>query len=182
MRDRNHLAMMVGGNAGHNNYDGNHALSDRLLELAAVSSVRLRTVCSGSAAQRNARRRRRAIRTLRGMSRRRSCPTERSRRRMRTGTSSSGPLTSAPADEGVRGSTIPKGTVIEFTMNSSDSKIYPGIARDAEYIRNGGSCRPREAGRDHKPSCSVHAQGDGLRSEAVRRGQRRAVHRGRGRA
>jgi iron(III)-enterobactin esterase len=26
---------------------------------------------------------------------------------------------------------IPKGTVIEFAMNSSDSKIYPGIARDA---------------------------------------------------
>ena len=26
---------------------------------------------------------------------------------------------------------IPKGTVIEFTMNSSNSKIYPGIARDA---------------------------------------------------
>jgi enterochelin esterase family protein len=26
---------------------------------------------------------------------------------------------------------IPKGTVIEFTMSSSDSKIYPGIARDA---------------------------------------------------
>jgi iron(III)-enterobactin esterase len=25
---------------------------------------------------------------------------------------------------------IPRGTVIEFTMNSSDSKIYPGIARD----------------------------------------------------
>jgi iron(III)-enterobactin esterase len=25
----------------------------------------------------------------------------------------------------------PKGTLIEFTMNSSDSKIYPGIARDA---------------------------------------------------
>jgi enterochelin esterase family protein len=26
---------------------------------------------------------------------------------------------------------IPKGSVIEFTMNSSDSNIYPGIARDA---------------------------------------------------
>jgi enterochelin esterase-like enzyme len=26
---------------------------------------------------------------------------------------------------------IPKGTAIEFTMNSSDSKIYPGIAREA---------------------------------------------------
>ncbi len=28
-------------------------------------------------------------------------------------------------------STLANGTVIEFTMNSSDSKIYPGIARDA---------------------------------------------------
>ena len=26
---------------------------------------------------------------------------------------------------------VPKGTVIEFTINSADSKIYPGIARDA---------------------------------------------------
>ena len=26
---------------------------------------------------------------------------------------------------------VPKGTVIEFTMDSADSKIYPGIARDA---------------------------------------------------
>ena len=26
---------------------------------------------------------------------------------------------------------VPKGTVVEFTMNSSDSKIYPGIAREA---------------------------------------------------
>src|SRR5690348_15194564 len=26
---------------------------------------------------------------------------------------------------------VPKGTVIEFTMNWSDSKIYPGIAREA---------------------------------------------------
>ena len=29
------------------------------------------------------------------------------------------------------GESVPKGTVIEFTMNSADSKIYPGIARDA---------------------------------------------------
>jgi enterochelin esterase family protein len=38
-----------------------------------------------------------------------------------------GPTHAAPADaaEG-----IPKGAVIEFTMNSADSKIYPGIARD----------------------------------------------------
>ena len=42
-----------------------------------------------------------------------------------------GPTCAAPADEGVSGSTIPKGDVIEFTMSSADSKIYPGIARDA---------------------------------------------------
>jgi hypothetical protein len=29
---------------------------------------------------------------------------------------------------------VPKGTVIEFTMNSSDSKIYPGIAREANKL------------------------------------------------
>jgi iron(III)-enterobactin esterase len=41
-----------------------------------------------------------------------------------------GPTYAVP-DESVRGSTILQGTVIEFTMKSSDSKIYPGIARDA---------------------------------------------------
>jgi len=41
-----------------------------------------------------------------------------------------GPTYTVPADEGVRGSAIPKGDVIEFTMSSADSKIYPGIARD----------------------------------------------------
>jgi enterochelin esterase family protein len=41
------------------------------------------------------------------------------------------PAEHVPADEGVRGYTIPRGTVIEFTMNSADSNIYPGIARDA---------------------------------------------------
>jgi len=41
-----------------------------------------------------------------------------------------GPTYVVAADEGVRGSTIPKGAVIEFTMNSSESKIYPGIARE----------------------------------------------------
>lgn len=41
-----------------------------------------------------------------------------------------GPTYATP-DEGVWGSAILQGTVIEFTMKSSDSKIYPGIARDA---------------------------------------------------
>jgi enterochelin esterase-like enzyme len=42
-----------------------------------------------------------------------------------------GPTYTVPSDEGVPGSTIPRGEVIEFTMSSADSKIYPGIARDA---------------------------------------------------
>ena len=41
-----------------------------------------------------------------------------------------GPTYAASAETPAQGDT-PKGTVIEFTMNSSDSKIYPGIARDA---------------------------------------------------
>ena len=41
-----------------------------------------------------------------------------------------GPTYTAPSDTAAQGD-IPKGTVIELTMNSSDSKIYPGIARDA---------------------------------------------------
>src|SRR5580692_8252189 len=39
-----------------------------------------------------------------------------------------GPTHAAPADAA---DGTPKGAVIEFTMNSADSKIYPGIARDA---------------------------------------------------
>lgn len=38
-----------------------------------------------------------------------------------------GPTHDGPAEPA---DAVPKGTVIEFTMNSSESKIYPGIARD----------------------------------------------------
>ena len=41
-----------------------------------------------------------------------------------------GPTYAVPPETAAQGD-IPKGTVIEFTMNSADSKIYPGIARDA---------------------------------------------------
>jgi enterochelin esterase-like enzyme len=40
-----------------------------------------------------------------------------------------GPTHEVPADS--TQDVIPKGNVIEFTMKSSDSKIYPGIARDS---------------------------------------------------
>ncbi len=38
--------------------------------------------------------------------------------------------THTPAPEMTAQPDVPQGTVIEFTMNSTDSKIYPGIARD----------------------------------------------------
>jgi enterochelin esterase family protein len=41
-----------------------------------------------------------------------------------------GPTHDAPSDASANNG-IPKGAVIELTMNSSDSKTYPGIARDA---------------------------------------------------
>jgi enterochelin esterase family protein len=39
--------------------------------------------------------------------------------------------THAPAPEMAASESVPKGVVSEFTMNSADSKIYPGIAREA---------------------------------------------------
>jgi len=39
--------------------------------------------------------------------------------------------THTPAPESSVQPDVPQGTVTEFTMNSTDSKIYPGIARDA---------------------------------------------------
>ncbi|AEU38264.1 alpha/beta hydrolase [Granulicella mallensis] len=39
---------------------------------------------------------------------------------------------------------VPKGTVYEFTMNSADSKIYPGIARDANTF---GTADPANPGK-----------------------------------
>jgi enterochelin esterase family protein len=39
---------------------------------------------------------------------------------------------------------VPKGTVYEFTMNSTDSKIYPGIAREAGTF---GTMDPADSGK-----------------------------------
>jgi enterochelin esterase-like enzyme len=38
--------------------------------------------------------------------------------------------THAPAPEMAAGDNVPKGTIVEFTMDSADSKFYPGIKRD----------------------------------------------------
>jgi iron(III)-enterobactin esterase len=51
---------------------------------------------------------------------------------------------------------VPQGTVFDFTMESADSKIYPGIAREPNTF---GTPDPptRQAGRDHQPSRSLHS-------------------------
>ena len=41
-----------------------------------------------------------------------------------------------PAPEMTVQEGVPQGTVYNFTMNSADSKIYPGIARDAGHVRH----------------------------------------------
>jgi enterochelin esterase-like enzyme len=44
--------------------------------------------------------------------------------------------THKPAPETIMQPGVPQGTVFEFTMKSTDSKIYPGIARDAGTFGN----------------------------------------------
>jgi hypothetical protein len=58
------------------------------------------------------------------------CLTEQMRPQIQTETLSSAPRTT-PAPEASVQDGVPQGTVVEFTMDSADSKIYPGIARDA---------------------------------------------------
>ena len=65
--------------------------------------------------------------------------------------------THKPAPEMTVQDGVPQGTVFNFTMSSADSKIYPGIARDAGHVRHARSERSGEADRDHQPSGAVHA-------------------------
>jgi iron(III)-enterobactin esterase len=52
--------------------------------------------------------------------------------------------THKPAPEMSAQAGVPQGTVIEFTMNSADSKIYPGIAREPNTF---GSPDPTNSGK-----------------------------------
>jgi enterochelin esterase-like enzyme len=54
-----------------------------------------------------------------------------------------GPTHDAPAETSDQGESL-QGTEIEFTMNSSDSKIYPGVARDANTF---GTVDPADPAR-----------------------------------
>jgi iron(III)-enterobactin esterase len=54
-----------------------------------------------------------------------------------------GPTHDVPPEKTAQ-SSLPKGTVIEFTMSSAQSKIYPGIARDADTFGTVDPANPAE--------------------------------------
>lgn len=54
-----------------------------------------------------------------------------------------GPTHDVPPEMSAQ-SSLPKGTVIEFTMSSAQSKIYPGIARDANTFGTVDPADPAE--------------------------------------
>ncbi len=55
-----------------------------------------------------------------------------------------------------------------FTMKSTDSKIYPGIAREPGTFGTPDPGESRQADRDHQPSRALHAPRRGVRAEAIR--------------
>ena len=91
-----------------------------------------------------------------------------------------GPTHDVPPEMSAQDS-IPQGTVIEFTMNSSDSKIYPGIARDPNTF---GTPDPADPAKlivtTSHPAPYTRKVAVYVPKQYVR-GQRRAVHRGDGR-
>ena len=86
-----------------------------------------------------------------------------------------------PAPEMTVQEGVPQGTVLTFTMESADSKIYPGIAREAQHFWHGRSHRSRQNGSHDQPSCSLHSPSGGLCSQAICSRHGRAVHRRGGR-
>ena len=78
--------------------------------------------------------------------------------------------THKPAPEMAVQEGVPQGTVYEFTMNSTDSKIYPGIAREPTPSARPIPTDPAKLDRDDQPSGALHAPRGRLCSEAVRPG------------
>ena len=86
-----------------------------------------------------------------------------------------------PAPEMTAQEGVPQGAVFNFTMESTDSKIYPGIAREANTFGEAATPRIPTKVIDQQPPRALHAQGGGVCPEAIRPGHGRAVHRGGGR-
>jgi enterochelin esterase family protein len=84
--------------------------------------------------------------------------------------------THTPAPELTPGNDTPRGTVVSFTMESKDSAIYPGIARDPNTF---GTPDPKDAAKmivTTSHPCAVHTPGNRLRTQAIRFRDGRAFH------
>ena len=81
-----------------------------------------------------------------------------------------------PAPEMTAQEGVPQGTVYTFTMESADSKIYPGIAREPNTFARPDPADPTRL-LASQPSRSLHPPRGRVRAQTVRSGHRRAVHR-----
>ena len=72
---------------------------------------------------------------------------------------------------------VPQGAIFDFTMASTDSKIYPGIAREQGTFGTPDPENPGETDRHHQPSRALHAPRRRLRAQAICARHRRALHR-----
>ena len=78
--------------------------------------------------------------------------------------------THLPAPETSPRDGVPQGTLYEFTMESTASKLYPGIAREPGTFGTPDPYRPRKADRHHQPPRALYTQAVGrLCSQAIRR-------------
>ena len=75
--------------------------------------------------------------------------------------------THSPAPEMTAQEGVPQGEVFNFTMESTDSKIYPGIAREPGTFGTADPDRPRQTDCHYQPPRSVHAPGLRVRSQAI---------------
>ena len=82
-----------------------------------------------------------------------------------------------PAPEMTAQEGVPQGTVYNFTMESADSKIYPGIAREPGTFGTADPADSRQADRHHKPPRSLHSPSGGVCPQTIRPRHGRAVHR-----
>ena len=76
---------------------------------------------------------------------------------------------------------VPQGTIIQFTMNSADSKFYPGIAREPGTFGTPDPSESRQIDCHHQPSCALHAPRHGVCPQTICPRHRRSVHCWRGR-
>ena len=88
--------------------------------------------------------------------------------------------THKPAPEMAANAGVPAGRVVEFTMESKDSKIYPGIARERRDVWDARSERSGEAVVTTSHRGALHAEGGRVCADGVRAGDGGAVYRGGG--